>query len=406
MKTQKRFGLIGEVLGHSFSVQIHALLGDYEYKLYEIKREELKDFFENSNLSGFNVTIPYKQDVMAFCDEISHRAKRIGSVNTIVKRDDGSFFGDNTDYFGFSILLGEGEGKGEKALILGSGGSSKTVKEVLEDRGYRVVVVSRSGEDNYTNLSRHYDASVIVNTTPVGMYPNNGKAVISLENFKKCKLVLDLIYNPSKTALLLEAERLGIECRGGLLMLAEQARAASELFTGEKIDVSRSYEVRDALEKSMKNIVLIGMPGSGKTSIGRELAKRLGREFVDTDELFKEKNNISAGEMIEKSGVDAFREAESEILSDVCKKSGLVIATGGGVVTVEKNYDLMHQNGNIVFVDRELSELCCDGRPLSARHGVEKLYGERIDNYNLWSDLKVRVHGIEETAEDILKNFV
>ncbi|MBQ7822335.1 MAG: shikimate kinase [Clostridia bacterium] len=402
----KRFGLIGGVLGHSFSPQIHALLGDYEYKLYELKREEIGDFFKNSGLDGFNVTIPYKQDVIPFCAEISDRARRIGSVNTVVRRADGSFFGDNTDYFGFSTLLGETDGKG-KAIILGSGGSSKTVKTVLEDRGYSpVVVISRSGEDNYTNLARHYDAKLIVNTTPVGMYPHNGEAPIKLDKFRSCMLVIDLIYNPSKTALVLEAEKLGIEARGGLLMLAAQGKMASEIFLDTTIDDKRSYEVRDALERTMKNIILIGMPGSGKSTIGRALAERCSREFVDTDELFREKYGIGAGEMIEKEGVAAFRRAETALLGEVCKRSGIVIATGGGVVTIDENYDLMHQNGTIVFVDRDVTELCTYGRPLSAKHGVEKLYNERIGRYNSWCDFKFRVHGIEETASDIFEKIV
>ena len=404
--SEKRFGLIGGVLGHSFSPQIHALLGDYEYKLYELRREELADFFKNSGLDGFNVTIPYKQDVIELCDEISDRARRIGSVNTVVRRADGSFFGDNTDYFGFATLLGECDGKG-KAIILGSGGSSKTVKTVLEDKGYSpVVVISRSGEDNYTNLSKHYDAKIIVNTTPVGMYPHNGDAPISLKEFRECTLVLDLIYNPSRTALVLEAEKLGIDARGGLLMLAAQGKLASEIFCDVKIDDKRSYEVRDALERTMKNVIFIGMPGSGKSSIGRAFAEKCDKEFVDTDELFAKKHGISAGVMIEREGVSAFRHAETELLAEVCKKSGIVIATGGGVVTVEQNYNLMHQNGTIVFVDRELSELCTDGRPLSAKHGVEKLYEERIDKYNSWSDYKFRVHGIEETAADVFEKLM
>jgi shikimate dehydrogenase len=263
-------------------------------------------------------------------------------------------------------------------------------------------VVSRSGENNYENLDRHYDAKLIVNTTPVGMYPSNGKAAISLENFKSCELVLDLIYNPSKTALVLEAEKLGIESRGGLLMLAAQGKMASEIFLGTKIDDSRSFEIRDILEKQMKNILLIGMPGSGKSTIGRELARRLGREFADTDELFEEKYGIGAGKMIEEKGVAAFRAAETEILAEVSKKSGCVIATGGGIVTVEENYDLVHQNSTVVFVDRDINELASDGRPLTAKHGVKKLYEERIDRYNSWSDIKVRVHGINETAIDII----
>lgn len=401
----KKFGLIGEKLGHSFSPEIHEKLGDYEYKLYEIKREEIGDFFKNSGLDGFNVTIPYKEEVIKFCDEISDRAKRIGSVNTVKKRDDGSFFGDNTDYFGFDTLLGDVNADG-KAVILGSGGSSKTVKCVLEDRGFSpIVIISRSGEDNYGNIDRHFDASIIVNTTPVGMYPNNGKSAISLENFKNCKLVVDLIYNPSKTALILQAEKLKIECRSGLLMLAAQGKMASEIFMSKKIHDSRSFEIKNELEKRLKNIALIGMPGSGKSTVGNELARLTGREFVDTDELFKEKFGVSAEEMIKEKGVSDFRSAETEVLSEVSKKSGLVIATGGGIVTVDGNLDLLRQNSMIVFVDRDIRELAVDGRPLSQSLGVEKIYNERIDRYNSWSDIKVRVHGVNETARDIIERL-
>ena len=402
----KRFGLIGEKLSHSFSVQIHSLLGDYEYKLYEIKREEIKDFFENSGLDGFNVTIPYKQDVIPFCDEISDRARRIGSVNTVIKRENGSYFGDNTDYFGFSSLLGEVKNPG-KALILGSGGSAKTVRAVLEDKGFDpIITVSRSGADNYSNISKHYDAKLIVNTTPVGMYPHNGEAPLSLEGFESLNLVIDLIYNPSCTALVLDAMRRGIEARGGLLMLAAQGKMASELFLGIKIDDIRSLEICDALKREMKNIVLIGMPGSGKSSIGRALAEKCNREFFDADDVFYEKHGISAGEYIKKEGEAAFRLAESEILRELCKKSGCVIATGGGAVTVDENYDVMRQNATVVFIDRDISELESRGRPLSEALGVEKLYNERIDKYISFSEHRFKVRGIMETAEDIYNALI
>ena len=404
--SNKKFGLIGRVLAHSFSPQIHSLLGDYEYKLYEIEREDIADFFKSSGLDGFNVTIPYKEDVIPFCDEISDRARRIGSVNTVIKRSDGSFFGDNTDYFGFSALLGEVIKPG-KALILGSGGSAKTVRAVLTDKGFSpIITVSRSGEDNYTNISRHYDATLIVNTTPVGMYPNNGDSPLSLEGFDKLKLVIDLIYNPSCTALVLDAKRRGIEARGGLLMLAAQGKMASELFLGVKIDDTRSYEIRDTLEREMKNIVLVGMPGSGKSSIGRALADKAGREFFDADEAFNELYGISAGDFIKKEGESAFRKAESEVLRTLCKKSGCVIATGGGAVTIEANRDIMRQNGTVVFIDREIHELESKGRPLSQAFGVEKLYNDRIDKYISFSDHRFAVHGVKETAEDIYNALI
>ena len=397
----KKFGLIGEKLSHSFSVEIHSLLGDYEYRLYEIKRDKIKDFFENSGLDGFNVTIPYKQDVIPFCDEISDRARRIGSVNTVIRRADGSFFGDNTDYFGFSTLLGEVKETG-KALILGSGGSAKTVRAVLEDRAFDpIITVSRRGKDNYTNLSRHYDATLIVNTTPVGMYPDNGKAPLSLEGFDKLKLVIDLIYNPFYTALVLDAGRRGITARGGLLMLAAQGKMACEIFTGEKIDDARSFEICDSLSLQMKNIVLVGMPGSGKSSIGRALAEKSVRAFFDADEVFYEKHGISAGDYIKNNGEKAFRLAETEILRELCKKSGCVIATGGGAVTVDENFDILRQNSIVVFTDRDTSELESHGRPLSETLGVEKLYENRIDKYISFSEHRFKVHGINETANDI-----
>lgn len=399
--TKKRFGLIGEVLVHSFSPRIHSLYGDYEYKLYELKRDELADFFEGCELDGFNVTIPYKSDVMKYCEHISDRALRIGSVNTVIKRSDGSFFGDNTDYFGFSTLLGDT--RGGKAVILGSGGSSKTVKTVLEDRGFSpIVVISRSGEDNYDNISKHFDAELIVNTTPVGMYPNNGKSPISLRGFDKCKLVIDLIYNPARTALMLEAQSLGIETRGGLLMLASQGKLASELFTGKLLAPDADKAVADTLSREMQNIVLIGMPGCGKTSIGRVLAEKCGMNFYDTDEEISKECSSAPGEIIKRDGVESFRHIESMAVERLCKESRSVIATGGGVVTVDENFAQMHQNGTIVFLDRDIRELSVDGRPLSESLGVETLYSSRIDRYRTWSDITVTVHGVNETARDIM----
>ncbi len=403
MKNSKKFALIGEKLSHSFSKEIHNMLGDYQYELVEIEKGKLGEFFEHTDLDGFNVTIPYKNEAMEYCKSLSDRAKKIGCVNTVVRLDDGNFYGDNTDYFGFQKLLGDTAFSG-KALVLGSGGASKTVKTVLEEKGFSpVVVISRSGEDNYENLHKHFDAKLIVNATPVGMYPHNGKSPLSLKGFKDLKLVLDLIYNPARPALLLESERLGIENRNGLYMLVAQAKLASEQFLKKEIDDGEIEKICRILAGKTQNIVLIGMPGSGKSTIGRALAEYLGRSFADTDALFEEKLGITPENMIISEGELAFREKESEILSEVCKKSGLVVSTGGGIVTLDKNYDIMHQNGIIVYIDRNLNELVCDNRPLSIKNGVEKLYEMRAPKYNNWCDFSVKVKGIDETAKEIIK---
>lgn len=402
MKNSKKFALLGEKLSHSFSKEIHNMLGDYQYELVEIEKGKLGEFFDHTDLDGFNVTIPYKNEAMEYCKSLSDRAKKIGCVNTVVRLDDGSFYGDNTDYFGFQKLLGDTSFSG-KALVLGSGGASKTVKTVLEEKGFSpVVVISRSGEDNYENLHKHFDAKLIVNATPVGMYPHNRKSPLSLKGFKDLKLVLDLIYNPARPALLLESERLGIENRNGLYMLVAQAKLASEQFLKKEIDDSEIDRICRILAGKTQNIVLIGMPGCGKSTIGKALAEKLGRNFADTDALFEEKFGLSPEKMITSEGETAFREKESEVLSEVCKKSGLVVSTGGGIVMVDKNYDLMHQNGMIVYLDRNLNELVCNNRPLSLKNGVKKLYEIRAPRYSSWCDFSVKVNGIDETANEII----
>ena len=308
--SSRRFGLIGGRLSHSFSPQIHAALADYSYELFPMPAEAVPGWFADCPLDGFNVTIPYKETVMPFCTELSDRAQRIGSVNTVVKRPDGRFFGDNTDYAGFSHLLDTlgVSPAGKKALILGSGGSCRTVRAVLTDRGAsEIVVISRSGENNYGNLDRHADARLIVNTTPVGMYPDTGKAPLDLRRFPKLEGVLDLIYNPARTALLLQAENLGIPCRNGLAMLVYQAAEAARIFTGELPDGFDA--VVRSLSAQTRSIILIGMPGCGKTTCGRVLARMLSRPFADTDEAILEKTGQRPSEIIRADGEAAFRAA-------------------------------------------------------------------------------------------------
>ena len=401
----KKYGLIGEKLGHSYSPEIHALLGNYEYKLYPMPREAVGDFVQNGGLSGFNVTIPYKETVMPFLDRISPEARRIGSVNTVVRESDGSTSGYNTDYFGFSVELGDvSRLKGKKALVLGSGGASVTVVEALRQLGAReVVVVSRSGENNYENLNRHADAALIVNTTPVGMYPNNGKAALSLGGFPSLRGVLDVVYNPARTALILDAERRGIPCLSGLRMLVAQAKASAEQFTGTEIPDSRVEEIFRALSAETGNVVLVGMPGSGKSAVGRAVAEALGRPFLDADREIVRAAGMEIPEIFAAQGEGAFRDLESRVLAELGKQSGCVIATGGGSVLREENYDALHQNGTIFWLQRDLNALPRDGRPLSQGADLAAMYAARKPRYERFADHAVSNDGpLQDTVRQIL----
>lgn len=397
----KTFGLLGEKLSHSFSPLIHSYLGDYEYRLIEKTPDGVGDFLGHGDFDGLNVTIPYKKTVIPYCAELSDSASKIGSVNTIVRRTNGSLYGDNTDYYGFLYMLKKLNAAvtGKKVLVLGSGGASLTVNAVLRDLGAaEIIVISRSGKENYENISHHHDAQIIVNTTPVGMYPNNGVSPIGLRNFASCEAVLDIIYNPSKTAMLLDAEDLKIPCSGGLPMLVAQAKRAAEIFTGKPIDDSLIEDITAIIERRTKNIVLIGMPGSGKSTTGAALASLTGREFHDTDEMIAKKARISIPEIFAASGEAVFRQMETEALREVSKKSGCVIATGGGIVKIPENRRLIRQNSFCVFLDRDIASLSADGRPLSQKTGIETLAKERLPLYNSWCDVKVPANGVNETV--------
>lgn len=385
-------GLLGRKLGHSYSPQIHKQLGSYEYKLFEVEPENLEDFIKNGDFQGINVTIPYKKSVIPYLTVLSDTAARIGSVNTIVRRN-GELYGYNTDWFGFMYMAQSTGVKfdGLKAIVLGSGGASLTVTDVLKCLNIgETVVISRSGKDNYENISKHFDADVIVNATPVGMYPNNGERLIDLRDFKNCKCVLDIVYNPALTALLLQAEKLGIPFENGLTMLTAQAKKAAELFTDSIISDDVIPHITSALKTQMKNIVLIGMPGCGKSSVGIALAKELGREFFDADVEFERTYGIFPGDYITSHGETAFREKEQEILTFLCKKSGYIISTGGGCITVPDNYPILHQNSSIIWLRRNTSLLPTDGRPLSQGTALTDMYVKRAPMYSLFCDIQVK----------------
>ena len=394
-------GLLGQKLGHSYSPAIHGMLADYDYQLFEREPEQLEDFLKNGPWDGINVTIPYKKAVLPYCAELSDTARRIGSVNTIVRRPDGSLYGDNTDAYGFESLVGKSgiDVRGKKALVLGSGGASVTVVAVLKMLGASsVTVISRSGEDNYNNLDKHADARIIANTTPVGMYPNNGQAAVDLAQFPQCEGVLDVVYNPARTALLLQAEKLGIPCAGGLYMLVAQAKRSSELFTGRSIPDSEIGRIEKVLSGQMKNIVLVGMPSSGKSTLAAALGKKLGRPVYEADALIEQEAGMDIPAIFAQYGEGHFRALETEILGRLGKLSGAVISTGGGCVTREENYDLLHQNGTIVWLQRGTEKLDKTGRPLSLKNDLNEMYQKREPMYRRFADAAVDNNGSVEAA--------
>jgi shikimate dehydrogenase len=405
---EKRYGLIGEKLGHSFSPAIHAKLGDYRYDLIELTQEELEPFLKGDSFAGLNVTIPYKKAVIPYCKELTDQARRIGSVNTIIRQPDGSLLGHNTDYDGFAYLLRTAGASvaGKKVLVLGTGGASLTVHTVLRDLGVgESVAISRSGSNNYQNLHLHADAQMIVNTTPVGMYPNTLVSPVDLSLFPKLEGVFDVIYNPAKTQFLLDGEKRGLLCANGLGMLVAQAKAASERFTGQSIPDQRVAEITGEMERSTRNLILIGMPGCGKTTVGNALAAQLGRELVDTDDIIVERAGCSIPEIFASQGEEAFRQLEHQVLCDVSKRSGLIIATGGGVVTRTENLDPLHQNSTVIFLRREISVLPTDGRPISQANDLTELYRRRKPLYEGAADMMVDNDQIERVVSEIIRRL-
>lgn len=395
-------GLLGKTLSHSYSPQIHSYLGDYSYRLFEKQPEELENFLRTGDFTGINVTIPYKKDVIPYCDELSDCAKKLGAVNTIVRRADGTLIGHNTDYFGFqSMVLRSGLSvAGKKVLVLGSGGASVTAVAVLQEMGARVIVISRTGENHYGNLSKHNDAAVIVNTTPVGMYPNTGVSPVNLDVFPHLEGVLDIIYNPARTQLLLDAETRNIPSENGLWMLVAQAKESAEWFTDTSIDNTKIEMIHNQLRKQMENIVLIGMPGCGKSTIGKLLAEKTQKSFVDADAQIVQTANMSIPEIFQTEGEEGFRKWETKVLEQLGKQSGLIIATGGGCITREENYPILHQNGSIVWLQRDISDLPTDGRPLSQTCKLEQMWKIRKPLYERFADITVLNDSTPEAAAE------
>lgn len=397
----KRFGLIGEKLGHSHSKTLHGLLADYSYELWPMPREELDGFLRKGAFDGMNVTIPYKQAVIPYLSELGETARRIGCVNTIVKRPDGTLFGDNTDAYGMGVMARRAgiDFAGQKTLVLGSGGTSLTARDVVRQGGGEAVVISRRGENTYENLEKHADAAYLINTTPVGMYPNTDAAAVDLSRLPGLRGVLDVVYNPQRTRLLEQARQMGIPCEGGLCMLVYQAVRACELFTGEPVPSERAQAAERALRRSVTNLVLIGMPGSGKSTLGALLSDWLQMPMVDLDEEIVREAGMSIPEIFAKEGEAGFRQREKEQVRRFGSQGGRVLVTGGGAIKDGDNRAHLRMNGFVVQLTRDLDALPMDGRPLSqSREALRRMWEERAPLYAACADRTVPNDGTPEAC--------
>ncbi len=434
--SERPYGVLGRVLGHSYTPKIYNMLAGLDYVRFEREPDQVEAFLKGDEWQGVNATIPYKRTVMPYLDELSDIAQRLGNVNTITRLPDGRLRGDNTDYYGFQVLV-ESVGvdlRGKHALVFGGdGGAGSTCMTVLGDLGAIPHAVGRSGDVTYDDLDAWSHAALAVNCTPVGMYPDCPASVCGLESLTDLEAFVDIVYNPARTSMMMDAEERGIPTAGGLLMLVAQAAQAVERYVGETVSMDRIMQVTDELSRmdaeergiptaggllmlvaqaaqaveryvgetvsmdrimqvtdelsrSVENIALIGMPGCGKTRVGERLAELGGREHIDIDREFDRRHGMPAPGFILSNGEDAFREAESEIIADVAKRSGLVISCGGGVVERQANYRLLHQNSRIVMLDRPLDELSTRNRPITAQKGIGRLAETRLPRYRAWAD--------------------
>lgn len=391
------YGLIGAKLGHSFSREIHARMADYAYELRELTPDGVDALMKSRDFRAINVTIPYKETVIPYLDFVSEDARKIGAVNTIVQRD-GKLYGYNTDYAGAAALLRHAgvDVSGKKALILGTGGTSKTLRAVIRDQGAReIVVVSRNPGENEVSYADaaalHSDAQVIVNTTPVGMYPKNETCPVHLKDYPDLTGVVDAVYNPLRTNLILGARQRGLPAEGGLYMLAAQAVYASALFTGTNAEEALIQQAYASVLAQKRNLVLIGMPSCGKTTVGRILAHQTGHPLLDTDEIITQRAGCSIPDFFAREGEAAFRAMEREVVAEAGKQSGVVIATGGGVPLDDRNVAALRQNGVLIFLNRPLDALqATPDRPLSCTaDALKKRYEERFPRYSAICDVRI-----------------
>ena len=416
-----KYGLIGEHLGHSFSKQIQTRIAeienvkDYDYQLVELDKEEFKEFMEKKDFKGINVTIPYKKDVIPYLDEMDESAKAIGAVNTIINVD-GKLKGYNTDFGGFLYMVKAHNVhmEGKKVLIIGNGGACAAVKAVCKHENAKdIVIVSRSanrGAIGYDEMyTSHLDADIVVNTSPVGMFPNIANAPIDVSWFHKLECVLDVVYNPILTRLCFEAQEADIKRVIGLEMLIAQAKYTFEIFENMSFDDSVIDEIKKEMLKDRCNIVLIGMPSAGKTTIGKMLEEKLGKEFFDLDDMIIAKAGKSIPEIFQESGEAGFRAIETEVAIEASKMNNKIIATGGGVVKHKVNMDFLRLNGITIFIDRDIDKLISSdpNRPLSSsKQALQQMYKERYPLYQKYAAyIAVNNANIEETVDDIVNAY-
>ncbi len=409
-----KYGLIAERVGHSFSPEIHKKLFGYDYELKAISKDEIDSFMAKKDFQAINVTIPYKETVIPYLDYIDETAKAIGAVNTIVNNN-GKLYGYNTDILGLTAMIKYNgiEIKNKKILVLGSGGTSKTACHTVKKLGCSsVYTVSRTGKDGsltYDEAIRlHSDADVIINTTPSGMFPDIGKSAVDINSFPNLSAVVDVVYNPLCPKLVIDAKKRGIASCGGLYMLVAQAAFAAEKFVGKAVTPQRIEEIYKEIYSSKENVVFVGMPGSGKSTVGKIIANALNRDFVDTDNLVFEKTGKTPDEIIGASGEKAFRDIESEVVYEASRLQNKVISTGGGAILREINVDLLKENGKIFFLDRPIEDICpTDDRPLSSNlDALKKRYEERYDIYCSCCDHHIKTEKTpNQTAELILEKL-
>ncbi|MGX8852310.1 shikimate kinase [Amedibacillus sp. YH-ame10] len=406
-----RYGLIGEKLGHSFSKEIHERIADYKFDLIPLDKDEFKDFMEKKDFTAINVTIPYKKDVMPYLDEIDPHAKAIGAVNTIVNRD-GKLHGYNTDFTGFLYMVKKHnvQMQGKKVLVIGNGGASAAIQAVVNHEQAKemiiVDIVAGNGAISYDEcFAKHLDAEIIINTSPIGMYPKIGNAPIDITMFPNCKSVMDVIYNPILTRLCFEAQEEGIQRVMGLEMLIAQAKQSVEHFLDKTVNDDVIDTIFQDMLKQRCNIVLIGMPSAGKTTIGKMLEQRMNKEFIDLDDKIIEKAGKSIPEIFEESGEAGFRAIETEVAIELAKENNKIIATGGGTIKNKINMDYLRQNGITIFIDRDINKLISadPNRPLSkSKDALQQLHDERYHLYQKYAAyIAVNNTEIEETVNEI-----
>ena len=407
------YGLIGEKLGHSFSKQIHESLNGYKYELKELSKEEFDNFMIKKEFTAINVTIPYKEKVIPYLDYIDLTAEKIQAVNTIVNKN-GKLYGYNTDYLGLKDLIVKNniEVLNKKALILGTGGTSKTATVVLQDLGIKeIIYASRSnleGTISYNDIYQHTDIQIIINTTPCGMYPNINESLVDLDKLNNVEAVIDVIYNPLRTKLIIDAQERNIKTATGLYMLVSQAVYASSIFLDKKIDLLKQDNIYKTIFNEKRNIVLIGMPSCGKTSIAMELKRILSKDFIDTDFEIEKRINKKIKDYLTEENEEEFRNIESSVVKDISTLNNKVISTGGGIIKRKTNIDLLKANGLIIFIDRPLDKLITSSsRPLSSsKEKLEKLYNERYQKYISSADIIIKndnefIYTINKILENI-----